>query len=166
MTSPNPDQPPRKSSFVRQYGLVILISSAVSCILTVFVMLWIQGYLAATHAEKLPLQAKKLEDSLLGKWELIESTPPRRPEIKAGEEWCEFRPDGTMRDRSITTIVVDDKLADRKENLQQFPYKIIDGDHILLNPGGAEHLIRVVVVGDELTLHKQFGGVERYKRAR
>jgi hypothetical protein len=158
------DQQPRPS-FLRRHGLVILISSIVSATITVFVMLWVQGYLAATRAEKLPMQAKNLEVSLLGKWELIESTPPRRSQIKAGEEWCEFRPDGTMRDRSITTIVVDGKLADQKENLQLFPYKIVDGDHILLNPGGAEHLIRVVIAGDELTLHKQFGEFERYKRA-
>jgi hypothetical protein len=150
---------------VRQHGLVILISCIVSSAITVLVMLWLQGYFAALQAERLAAQAKRLESSLLGKWELIEATPPRRPEIKAGEEWCEFRPDGTLKDRSITTVDADGKLTDQQEHLQVFTFMVVDGDHILLNPGGAEHLIRVVLAGDELTLHKQYGEVARYKRA-
>jgi hypothetical protein len=165
VTSDPPNPAVGKQGFLRKHGLTILCSTVASSLITIFVMLGIQGYFSRIQAERLAAQAKGLELSLLGKWVLIESTPPRPPEIKAGEEWQEFRPDGTLRDRSITTISGNGKVTDQSENIQVMSYKVVDGDHILLNPGGREHLIKVVLVGDELTLHQQYGGVMRYRRA-
>ena len=162
MTANLANQPSSRKSYLRVHGVAIALSCVLSCTLTVLVVLGVQSYFSKLGKEA---GQQRLAESLPGKWELIESVPPSSPGIKAGEEWWEFRPDGTLKTRSFTTIAVNDKVTDQNENLQVLAYKVVDAEHILLNPGGQEHLIRVVLVGDELTLHKQFGEVGRYRRA-
>jgi hypothetical protein len=111
--------------------------------------------------------ARRLAGALLGKWELAESNSDAPPPPKdAGPPWIEFRKDGTLRHRSFTTVTNDGNVVSQEERVQLAAYTVPDGEHIVVGEGGEENHIRVVLDGDELTLHNQYGGVERYRRAK
>ena len=63
--------PPPARSFLRAHGIPMLIASLVSSALTVVVVLGIQKYASGQRQEA---ERKRLEEALLGKWEMEEST--------------------------------------------------------------------------------------------
>lgn len=147
-------------SYFRRHGPAMLLSAVVSSALTVLAVLALQRYQTSDGGGS---AKKRLEEQLPGRWEQVE------PDEGPDREWIEFRPDGTLRSRSFSTIRADGKLVSKGEQLITIAYRVDDGQHITLNPERSDYnkrQARVVLAGDELTLHDPGQGqVKRYRRA-
>jgi hypothetical protein len=147
-----------EQSYLRRHGLAMLVSAIVSSGLTVLAVLALQRYQASNSIEA---AKKHLEEHILGRWEVVE--PGQGPD----REWIEFRPDGTMRSRSFTTIRTDGRLDSKEEQLVTVAYRVDDGERITLCPERNDYgkrQARIVLAGDELTLHDP--GQAQVKRCR
>jgi hypothetical protein len=136
----------------------MLVSATVSAGLTVLAVLAVQRYQANNSIES---ERKHLEEHILGRWEVFE--PDQGPD----REWIEFRPDGTMRSRSFTTIQVDGRLVSKEQQLITIAYRVDDGGHITLCPERNDYgkrQARIALAGEELTLHDP--GQAQVKRCR
>jgi len=104
------------------------------------------------------IKLEKLKDSILGKWDQIEPAGDQRdaklPEYKVGEEWHEFRADGTLRRRISTTI-------------ETVAYEVDAGDQIKIQmQGNVMFPYKVVLLGDELTIFYGTGeGIRRFRKS-
>ncbi|MBA4062297.1 MAG: hypothetical protein C0501_01060 [Isosphaera sp.] len=146
-------------SYLRRHGAPMLLAAVVSSAATAAVIVGVQHYRPGSADAR---ERDHLRQALLGKWELIE---PLSPGVEPGDRWFEARPDGTMQFATVSVVRVDGRLASKAVRLETHAYEVKDGSHFLLNPGGAEHLMRVVLDGDRLTLFKMYGAVERYRQA-
>jgi hypothetical protein len=66
----------------------------------------------------------------------------------------------------MSTVHIDGKLSSKSPQLRTYEYRATDSAHLVLDPGrDSEVSIRVILNDDGLTLFKQYGQVERYRRA-
>jgi hypothetical protein len=154
------DQPSARPSYLRQHGRAMLLSAALSSVLTLLaVFAW--GRYQAMHGQE--AARLRLQERLLGRWELVEPA-----DEGPGREWVEFRLDGTLRMRAFQTVRADGKLISREEQFVTVGYRVDDGGHITLNPERDDYgrrQARVVLDGDGLTLHDPGQAqVKRYRQ--
>jgi hypothetical protein len=144
--------------YLAQHTLPMLLAAIASAALTAVAIFGAQAMLRRAETNGKDLQAK-----LLGKWELIE---PLSDGIDQGEIWLVVRPDQTIQWCTMSTVHIDGKLSSKSPQLRTYEYRATDGAHLVLDPGrDSQHTMRVILNDDGLTLFKQYGQVERYRRA-
>ena len=163
-TSPSGPQP----SYFARHGIAIAVFSALTCLLTVAAVLGVQRYLntRAQESERTSREErrKQIEQALLGRWELIESTmePVTTP---GSREWMEFQKNGVQQFRWFQVTKVNGEVVSRSERFGTLAYEVADVDRLIYDPKGVRRQLTFVLDCDELTLDSN-NGIEKSQRVK